>query len=473
MTFSNHPTTRLASAPQHSWTIKRLLDADLRDTYNFDLSNDAVAVISALLTGLSMLLLADIVFRLIVRATRSSASTHAIVRESLLSRAANPLYWTTFIVCCSTCRRPSHVPPDALHPTRKCFTATSNPSAPCVPRSHRVAIVFTGVLLSVAQLLLIFLATTRETTVHVDKRAIPSIALETRSDRSFVHFSTDSCIPLTLFSRPGLSSRSALQICHFRELAAMEPVSRKHRARVTFQLRTTVPEVLEFTVRTFRLAWTLSQMSVLVLDDGTRYTTRTLISQAEVVEVYSTAFRRRGYELVSVLQSGTEGIGSGAGSANVNNSDVAWRVEFDLKLNASDLDPRFLRGPPDTVVSGSYQQTHLSNAWNVYLVAVVRGQMGLHARAEARELGRNGSFLHEVDTPLVIRRRPWLSVVACIALCAALIIVWVPIAVIRRWRPFVDHDAAWCQVFEGSLQSGKDFGKRPEQIVYRPEREGL
>ena len=92
-------TTRdtLRTVPQitifRNLTPTGLLDDQLIDPFNFNLHEDVAAVISSFTTGIAIILLADLVFRVVVRAERVNVSSHAIYRMHMLSRVANPLTW--------------------------------------------------------------------------------------------------------------------------------------------------------------------------------------------------------------------------------------------------------------------------------------------------------------------------------------------------------------------------------------------
>ena len=167
----------LSYSSSQPWSVTGFWDDQLGDAGNFGLAENHVGTICAVLTGFSILLASDTLFRVVVRARRGVATSHVVYRRLLLSRAISPVEW---------------IPPIG-ESLRRCMRAENGHNTHCELRSetqtasdiksgrataistwHRVFIAVLGLGLLLLQLLLIFLATNRSSPVDIHLSQMPS-----------------------------------------------------------------------------------------------------------------------------------------------------------------------------------------------------------------------------------------------------------------------------------------------------------
>lgn len=430
-----------------NWSIDGLLDDQFTDNSNFGLDENGISVISALLTGTSILLLTDIVFRVIVRSRADSTTTHVIYRRSLLSQFSNPIEGLLNIIYR---KRPSTFTDETQ------YEEQNGPSSNRIPLWHRGLIVVAGFLLLISQLLLIFLATNHTSPAKIDKRSIPSFEFSYPRDDSVIFLNYTTCSTRQLTSKTGFISQSSISLC----------------APVTFDIptRLRIPNLaavgvtwvhseVHFTVITDHLILGYRQFLEIIVPDGRHFKAMSLALPEQAREVIPKQFERRGIPMFLNQSNGkVKGV-----------LGPSWQEMFYFNLtNLSVPESLFKK-----IASMSYFNSTMEAAnssvesavWNLYISSIARATLSPSGRSRAYfgDIVR-GPFLDEYNGELVLRHRPWLTLVGCSILCGAILTVWVSVVAGIGWGAGVDERLAWMRVFK-NVHGMDDFWTKPEEEV--------
>lgn len=492
LTTTYHTIVTPPDLELRDWPLAGLVDNQLVDSTNFNLPEDAAAVASALLTGLAVLLLTDLVFRLIVRADDDRVSTYHLFRSRLLMRAASPLHWAPLPVSRADGRRvglprasisPADISGESMqspfassgemgidtmpglvaessthqHPTKSQGTTR-------FPRWQRAAIVAAGLALIVTQLALIFLATNRVKPYAIDLRALPAFALRSEPSAYIARRDASSCSSHSVSSKPGFSSRGTVMICT-NVISNGSP-----DGRVDLSLEKAVVAIFVlgnsseffFSIMTPRLHRGYRQGLRIWLQGGEEFAMKVAVSLAQTRMVMNALFAARGHN-------------ASASYLDLSETEKASRLGllYRISLNIADLPEAYLPAGRKNFTGLLDAETYMaaSDAWNQHLAAIIRGQLELSGQAEAIKAGGldggGEMFLHDDATAILVEReRPWLSVVACCALCGVLLILRTVVGVWPQWGTAVDYAWAWeCVVASTASMSCDEFGGRPDVTI--------
>lgn len=457
------------------WTVSTSFDNEINDRFNFGLDDNAVSVISAVLTGYIILLFTDLVFRTIVRARPASLTSHVIYRAELMSRCVNPLTWLSNLSHIST--RICHIRSDdkrrKLSPEKGIQQSSLHPLQiareddmvvpPGVvgplefPTWRRALILVVGILLTSVQILLIFLATTKNTSYPIDLRRIPSFEIRDPGNTALLIPTDVFCSSKSLLSKNGFSSLANILICSPTTPDEDLTITTDDRAMIAIAWLSHQVQISVFTNHLFAM---YTQHVFVSVENGSQYTSEVHLSERDALTVLPAVLNRHGIPISGNL---TE--------RNVNDSpNPNWAVIFFVNLQNISLPTNFLpflRGTAFSAGFGHRNYSITSAGWNFYLASIARSVLDLTGRSKAHMYGMpNGPFLHEYPGAVVISQRPWMSVAICIALCAGLFILWCFIAFGKKWRGHIDGVWVWKDKF--GIETIDDLGSLPEQTVDLP-----
>lgn len=442
------PLSRSEQPVSLVWSTEGFFDHQITDQANFNLDENFVCVISALLMGFSMLMLTDLIFRLLVRARRHEISTHVLYRVALLTRLSNPLNWASFLVPIVSLKQSSRSSVTSSDCNSRLNTGNS------FPVWQRVIIIFAGLALPLLQVALIFLATNNTTKIPIDLRAMPAFEFRIPTTDYIIVPDTEQGLSQPIVSRNGFNSLGRTFICAPISVDLQTTIDRDGYAEVTMFW---VSHQIGITVASQGLSILYSQTVYIDIGNGTQYSTQTNLTPLDSFSVLSKVFERHGIAIVryNVYWNIT------------SFPRPSWIERFVISYEGWNPPPGVIPVLRESDWGRTLMDLNVSLdsiAGNTYIGALSRSSLSLTAKSRAFHSGAYSTYLEEYTGPLVTKKRPWLSVAGCIIMSGTVFVAWGVVVFGLKWKPAVDERRAWSGVFEG-VSNVEEFGTSPEQRI--------
>lgn len=462
----------------NGWNISNIFDDAILDRGNFGLDENPASALLAVITALSMLLLLDLVFRFVVRAHRGVISSHAVYRLALLSRISNPLRWFPSYDCCGRRHGPTRQLPSTYNEeTISAFQVSSN-KPQSISHWKKAAIIFSGIFLALAEMLLLFFTTNQDLPYHLNLRQFPSLEARDTGSAPIRFGSTDfdSIFPVT--TKSGFTSHANVLIysktyvgAENRTVDSLLPSPLEHPVSVALQwlgkkTNASRPAACAFSwlapelhlIRVREKISLVQEITLAVaLENGEEYRIPPRISIDDVMKAVPQVLHRNGLPLIQTYSSR---------SSSVPKSN--WTAVFVVDVGGFDIPTSFLLSFNKTTL-GQTNKFNLTEAAEIFMVAhllrVCRSALSLTSHSRGFLAGSpSGPFLDETDAVLVTKNRPRLSISVAMIICGCLGASWAFVVCGVGWQGSVDDRRGWGYLFCGTV-GVEHMEALPEKLI--------
>ncbi|PXF48353.1 hypothetical protein BWQ96_01813 [Gracilariopsis chorda] len=435
------------------WDLHGFYEDKFNDPSNFNLSENAVSLITALLTAFSLILFTDIMYRIAVRARSHRVSKKAVFRYHLLNSFSNPINLLSCFIEKLRSRFSASAP----------VGGTQNLEWNTLSRSTKrtyTAYFLMGLLTIFVEFLFIFLAT-NQNKVYDLQLEVPIFEFEDRGCDRIASPVTDSCIQQPLTEKAGFDSRAYLQICSTLSIAlnpegVASTLGNPNYGLVLFALLDT--DGVDVTVMYRQINMTQSANIAVILEDGDVYQGLMNVSAKSILSALSNRLRRSNATVLDAYAKD-----------NITEDDSAYNLSITEQIGMPDtasvivdlenLDLRETHASLSLYPNSS--EVELNIAMVLYLHDVARSIMFPTGRARGVKAKDEVLYLDEVETPLAYYNRPWLGVLQSLIICGVLLLIWVFFEA-TRVKSDIDPRLAWKEFFRSTL-TVEDFARGDDE----------
>ncbi|KAI0566285.1 hypothetical protein FGB62_10g26 [Gracilaria domingensis] len=444
------------------WQVQSFYEEQFNDRVNFNLDENTVSLVTAVLTSISLLLLADIFFRVTVRARGDKISKQLIFRHHVLNTFSNPI---TLLLSLpevygrSTQNRVEHDEIEVGKP--------STDSGPMVRRAtlRTWAIAFMGLVLVLVEFLFIFFATNRNSAKELDIDEVPVFEIEDRGCEYIPTAVVNACSQTGLTSKAGFNLRASIQTCSSFHISPARGPLDFNVSGLAFILFGITPIRTSATIAFDRTQVRMDYgISVRNSADGNGlvfYGNHNVTAESMKNALLS-RLQRTNVTVLTVESSNQTAAGT-------RNMATPFSQIHHLVKMQQELEEFYLVVFGVDVGEVVLSETHLPVIYNTskleneslfmleYLQDLVRSIIFPSGRGSAFHIAEETQigYLLEI-APGVFFNRPWVGIVHSMAICIVLLVTFV-VLVIFRVEGTIDDRWAWKEFF-ADTRTVNDFG---------------
>ena len=404
-------------------------DDQLGRDFNFGLSDNMTSILLSISTSMTLLLLKDVFYRVVVRDEFQKISIYTIQRVSILNRSSIPLYWDSFL---------PHFKTPSYGETRD---KTSEPPKLGAQISSITGI--TGVVLVTALLTFIFLSTSRMQNIDIDRFNMPSFQLRS----SVPNFITPHILQrnrrIPFVVKNGYISHGTTEVFITGFHAPYVRGTTSHMTREKAKLRLTVrgrPGLLRIISHNGLMISRTDFAVELVVHDYGSYITDHHVQQNRALEMVSLAIKKRRMKprIVHVMHNRT------------NIPLPNWSFSIDIVLGD-------VKVPRNLISLVSKDRGDIYKGWmfeqhakNVYISSIATSILKVSLGSKAFLDNFSGEDLDEYNGPLISKQGPWLSLVFSVSITAGIAMISLILCWVFEFNSDIDFLRLWKE-FEGEI----------------------
>ncbi|KAI0566300.1 hypothetical protein FGB62_10g211 [Gracilaria domingensis] len=440
------------------WRVDGFYENQFDDPANFNLNENAVSLVTAVLTSVSLLLFMDIAFRISVRARKDQVSKRLIFRQNVISTYSNPV--SLLLSLPQACQDKN-----AEDRNGKKVDPQSKPSrSTCTS----LVLICTGLAIVLVDFLFIFFSTNRVSAHFIEFDEVPIFEFRDRGCEYTAGFLNNACHQTALTENPGFESQANIQICARWEVD-VNANDATPEVRQTAVMRLSASNIqVEAHVflwdKILTLRYVIGVLNSLPGSSGTMYFGRQNVTAEDMKIALLSRLERTNLTILETsLIEKTDNSSEKRPSIGLFQRHLETEragVEISMGLSEVFLNESHLKYFPHLL---EMEDESLKMGWYLHdLLRSIMFPIGRGARIKSE--GEDDERLTEQE-PLVLYNRPWLGIIHSIAIFMGLLFAWV-VLVIARLESRVDSRWAWKEFFEDT-PTIKDFGRGNNSFIER------